>query len=96
MPISGNEVKISVRVYPNSATNEVVGFADRVLQMRIAAPPIKGKANKELIAFLSQILEVGKSKVSIIKGHNLRNKVITIADLSQQEIIERLTTYTKP
>ena len=84
------EAKISVRVYPNAATNEVVGSIDEVLQVRVSAPPIKGKANKELIGFLSRVLDVGESRISIIKGHTSRNKVIAVDGLSRDELLKRL------
>ena len=90
MSILGNEVKISLRVYPNASRNEMVGFADRVFRVRVSAPPIKGKANKELVTFLSGLLGVGKGSVNIIKGHTIRNKVVTIAGLSQEEVMKRL------
>ena len=95
MPIPETEVRISVRVRPGAATNEVVGFSDGVLQVRVAAPPVKGRANKELIAFLSQILDVAKNKIHIMKGHYTRNKVIAVDGLSQPEIMGRLSTYSK-
>ena len=86
-----NSSLLSLRVRPNAARNEVVGFTDGVLEVRIAAPPVKGKANQELIAFLSQTLGVSKSRLTIIKGQTSRHKVIAIAGLSQDEIIRRLT-----
>ncbi len=79
-----------MHVYPNAARNEVVGFADGVLRVKIAAPPLKGKANKELLAFLSQALGVGKDTLTIVKGHTSRNKVIAISGLSREEVIGRL------
>jgi len=85
------KAEISVRVHPNSARNEVVGITDGVWQMRVSAPPVKGKANKELIAFLSRLLGVGKSRIGIIRGHTARNKVITISGLSQKDIVKRLS-----
>jgi uncharacterized protein (TIGR00251 family) len=84
------EARISLHVYPNAARTEVVGFSDEVLGVRVAAPPVKGKANRELVAFLSQILGVGKGSLSIIKGHTSRNKIIAIDGLSQEEAIRRL------
>ena len=80
-----------MRVHPNSARSEVVGITDGVWQMRVSAPPVKGKANKELIAFLSRLLGVGKSQIGIIRGHTTRNKVITISGLSQEDIVKRLS-----
>jgi len=89
--ISGNEEKISLRVYPNASRNESVGFTDGVLRVKISAPPIRGKANRELIAFLSRLLGVGKDSVNIIKGHTTRNKVVAIDGLSREEVMKRLS-----
>ena len=91
MTISGSETKIPLRVHPNAVNNEVMGFAEGVLQVRVSAPPVKGKANKELIGFLSRILGVGRSQISIIRGHTSRNKVIVIGGLSREEIMGRFS-----
>ena len=81
-----------MQVYPNAAKNEVVDFIDGVLRVKVAAPPVKGKANKELIAFLSRVLSVEKSSISIAKGHTSRRKVIAIDGLSQEEVMKRLSS----
>ncbi len=90
--MSSSEAKISLRVYPGAARSEVVGFIDGVLQVRVAAPPVKGQANKELIAFLSKALAVGKGALTIVKGHTSRNKVIAINGLSQEDIMKRFSS----
>ena len=82
---------LHVRVSPNATKNEVFGFTDGVLQVSVAAPPVKGKANKELIAFLSKLLGVSKSSLSIVKGHTNRSKLISIEGLSDEDIITRLS-----
>jgi len=68
----------------------MVGFTDGVLRVKVSAPPIKGKANRELITFLSRLLGVGKGSVSIIKGHTTRNKVVAVDGLSREEVLKRL------
>ncbi len=83
---------ISVRVHPNAKKNELVGFSDGVWQAKVSAPPVKGKANAELIVLLSQVLGVGKNSISIVKGHTSRNKLIAIDGLSQEEIMKRLSS----
>ena len=85
------EVKISLHVYPNAPRNQLVGFSDGVLGIKIAAPPVKGQANRELVAFLSQVLGVGKSSLAILRGHTSRNKLISVSGLSQQEVMQRLS-----
>jgi len=89
--MSGSKVRISLRVHPGAARSEVVGFTDGVLQVRVAAPPVKGQANRELIALLSKALAVGKSALTIVKGHTSQSKVIAIDGLSQEDIMKRLS-----
>ena len=81
---------LRVRVHPNASRSAVVGYTDDILQIKIAAPPVRGKANQELVALLSRMLGISKSAISIEKGHTSRNKVLAISGLSQEEIIERL------
>lgn len=68
------QVKITVQVQPNSSRNEVLGFRDGVLHIKIAAPPVKGKANQELVAFISDILGVRKRNLTIEKGITSKRK----------------------
>ena len=88
--MSQSRAKITVHVRPNARRNEALGFEDGVLRVKIAAPPVKGRANKELIEFLSQLLGVSKGNVTIEKGATSRSKVIGISGLSQAEVSKRL------
>ena len=81
---------IIVQVQPNASQNKVVRFADGVLHLRIAAPPVKGKANQELIRFLSDILGVARSNLTIEKGATSKRKVISIQGLGQEEVMGRI------
>jgi len=87
--IQGN--RLALKVTPNAGRNEIIGFSDGVLQVRIAAPPVKGKANKELTDFLSKTLGVSKSSISIVKGQTSRNKVIAIEGISREDILKRIS-----
>jgi uncharacterized protein (TIGR00251 family) len=91
MFVSEGAVTISLRVQPNAARNEVLGFADDILRVRVAAPPVKGKANRELVDFLSHVLQVNKSRVTILRGQATRNKIIAVAGLTREEITRRLS-----
>lgn len=86
-------VRIVVRVQPNASQNELLGFKDGVLRLRIAAPPTKGKANRELVTFLSDILGVSKRDLIIEKGMTGKRKVIRVSGLTQSEVIERTTGH---
>jgi uncharacterized protein (TIGR00251 family) len=85
-----SEARISLHVYPNAPRNQVVSFEGGVLAVKVAAPPAKGQANRELVAFLSQQLGVSKSRLAIIRGHTSRNKLISVSGLTKEEVIRRL------
>ena len=85
--------RILARVQPNARRSEVVGFTDGVLQVRVAAPPVKGRANLELIALLSDVLGVGRSALTIEKGLTSRNKTIAINGLGQDRVASLLERH---
>lgn len=70
---------IRVKVIPKSPRTELVGeMADGTLKIRIAAPPEKGKANTELIKFLSKHFNVPKDQISIVSGQTDPLKLIRL------------------
>ena len=77
---------ITVQVQPGASRNRVTRYAEDVLHVRIAAPPVKGKANRELIEFLSDILGVSRGRLSIEKGHTSRRKVIAVEGMCEGEV----------
>ena len=84
---------IAVRVQPNAGQNKVVHFKDGVLHLKIAAPPVKGKANEELIKFLSDILGVAKGRLTIEKGMTSRNKIVAVREMEQDAVTGLLEQY---
>ena len=86
-----NEVKILVQVHPGARKNEVLRFEDGVWHIKVAAPPVEGKANKALIEFLSDVLEVSKSRISIEKGMTSRKKMVVVVGTSEEELGKRMT-----
>lgn len=83
---------LAIKVTPNAGHNEIVGFKQDILYLKIAAPPDKGKANKELIDFLADNLGIKKSAVLIVKGQISRHKTIVIEGMDGDEILKRLTS----
>ena len=69
---------LMVKVIPNAHKNEVVGYQEGVLKVRIQAPPDKGMANDALIELLSEKFSVPKSKITILSGHSSRLKKVSI------------------
>lgn len=85
-------VSISVRVHPGAKRSELTGFSGDMWQVKVAAPPVKGKANAELIVLLSQVLDLSKSNITIVRGATSRSKIIAIEGLTQEEVTKRLAS----
>jgi len=83
-------IRISIKVQPNARQNEILRYQDEVLHIRIAAPPVKGKANRELLRFLSDILGLSQSQLTIEKGMTSRVKVVGITRLTREQIMAQL------
>jgi len=85
-------VLLRLYVQPDSLNNEFSGlFGDR-LKCKITAPPIDGKANKNVVEFLSRFLNISKSKIHIMKGLQSRNKDLLI-QLSLDDILKKFESF---
>jgi uncharacterized protein (TIGR00251 family) len=70
--------RLSVKIIPNASRTEIAGREGRAWKIRLAAPPVEGKANDALIEFLSDVLDVPKSSISIIQGHSSKHKILDV------------------
>lgn len=69
-------VEISVRAQPRASRSEVVGLHGAQIKIRIAAPPVDGAANTELIKLLAKALGVSRSALRVVRGEGSRSKVV--------------------
>ncbi len=70
---------IRVKVKPNAKKDEVKQLESDYFEVRVTAPPEKGKANSRVIELLSKHLKIPKSKIKIKKGEKSREKVFEIS-----------------
>ncbi|MCL5264213.1 MAG: DUF167 domain-containing protein [Chloroflexi bacterium] len=82
--------RLKIRVQPGASKNEIVGFQDDLVRIRLTAPPVEGKANKALVSLLAGILRVSKADISIVTGQAGREKLVDVAGLSSDELKSRL------
>jgi uncharacterized protein YggU (UPF0235/DUF167 family) len=83
---------ISVKVVPRAARDEIVGWLDGALKVRIAAVPEGGRANGALETLLAAALGLKKSAVRVAAGHGAQRKRVEIDGLDRAEIERRLGT----
>lgn len=94
-PVSTNKsgnVTIRILAKPGAKQNCITDITDEGVGVQIAAPPVEGEANTELVKFFSKVLGLRKSDVSLDRGSKSRNKMLVISSevISVERTIEIL------
>ncbi|MHB1390497.1 MAG: DUF167 domain-containing protein [Thermoleophilia bacterium] len=86
---------LKVRVVPGARKSQLAGESAGRLRVRLMAPPVEGKANRELMRFLAAILGVRKNRVSLVSGERSREKTVLLAGVSLSDVRDRLDAALK-
>lgn len=73
-----NRLLLNVYIQPNAPRDDYAGIYNDCIKLRIKAPPVDGRANKELLRFLGKIFAVPQSSVRLVQGEGSRYKKIEI------------------
>jgi uncharacterized protein (TIGR00251 family) len=79
---------VSVRLQPRARRDEVIGERAGAIVIRVTAPPVDGKANAALCAFVARAAGVPPSRVSVVRGQTSRDKVVRV-DGVDEEILKQ-------
>ena len=74
----GDGVILDLHIQPGAKKTEIVGLHGAALKIRLAAPPVDGKANAELVRFLADAFDVPQRQVTIVRGETSRQKSVRI------------------
>lgn len=83
-------VSLALTVQPRAGRTAVVGEHGGALKIRLAAPPVDGAANAELIDFLAKSLAVRKADVEIRAGETSKRKLVFVRGIAASDVLERL------
>ena len=81
---------IAVKVVPRAAKDEIVGWLEDALKVRVQAPPQDGRANRALEELLAEALSLKKNAVTVTTGRASAHKRVAIEGLTRDEIVRRL------
>ncbi len=87
---SDDGVIFNVKLVPNSSFSKIADYTNEYARIKISAPPIENKANKELISFCSSLFDVNKSKISIVSGEKSKLKKVLIKDTKIDYLSQKL------
>lgn len=74
----GDDLTLDIHLQPKASKDEFAGLHGERLKIRLTAPPVEGKANAHLLAFLGEEFGVAKSQVQLISGELNRQKRVRI------------------
>lgn len=86
---------VTVHVQPGSSRTECVGIHGDAIKIRLAARPIDGAANDELIRFIADRCAVPRTHVHILAGAEARRKRLCVKEVSAQVLLARLLPRTE-
>ncbi len=93
---AGNETVLCVRVQPRASRNELTGWRDGVLSIRLTAPPVDGSANRACREFLAAALGVRRADLELVSGEKSRDKRFRITGMSAEQLAAVLRQRLKP
>jgi uncharacterized protein len=86
-------VVFSVKVVPGGSRRRLAGVLGDALKVNLTAPPEKGRANKELIVFLSELLDCSSRDLKIISGPQNAHKEVFVQNFTSNQLLQRLKPF---
>jgi uncharacterized protein (TIGR00251 family) len=83
-------VVLSVKVQPRASKNSIESNAGNELRIKVTAPPVDSAANEALVRYLSEILNIPRNRIEILRGHSSRHKIVKLFGISGVELLKRL------
>ena len=77
-------------VEPRASRDEILGWRNDVLRVRVTAPPVEGAANAAVVALVARALRVASSTVRVVRGERGRDKRVRVAGLTDADVRTRL------
>ena len=87
---------LHVHVHPRAHKTAIREWIGDVLHISVCASPKENEANLELLRFLSELLDIPKTSLELVRGHRGRTKQISIPDSAQPALRERTTGSNPP
>jgi uncharacterized protein (TIGR00251 family) len=89
----GGSFRFEVHAKPRAKKSRLGGVRpDGSVEIALAAPPVDGAANEELVRFLAAALGVGKRSVEIVRGGSSQKKLVAVHGLDRATLLEALTS----
>lgn len=75
---NGEVVTLTLHIQPGAKRSEIAGLHGEALKIRLAAPPVEGRANEALLKFIAKLFGVPVRQVELKQGGQSRHKVVAV------------------
>lgn len=82
----GGRLLLTVHAKPRAKKSAIRGFREGGVELAVAAPPVDGAANEEIVRALSGWLSVPKRDIEIVRGTSGREKIVAVTGISEQAL----------
>jgi uncharacterized protein (TIGR00251 family) len=76
---NGESITLTLHVQPGAKRSEIAGLHGDALKIRLAAPPIEGRANEALLKFIAKLFDVPLRSVELKQGGQSRHKLVAVS-----------------
>ena len=83
-------LRFEVHAKPRAKKSKIVGLRGDAVEIALAAPPVDGAANEELIRLLAEVLGIPKRSVELVRGDTSQKKLVAVSGLTAELVKERL------
>ena len=83
-------MRLRIHAQPRAARSDLAGVHNGRLKIRLAAPPVDGAANEELVRFLARLLDVPRSRISLVAGGASKHKLVQVEGITLASTLSKL------
>lgn len=86
-------LRFEVHAKPRARKSAIVGISDGKLEAALGAPPVDGAANEALVELLSDVLDLPKRAITILRGGSSRHKLVSVEGIDEGSLRSRLARH---
>jgi uncharacterized protein len=83
--------RLNVHLTPRASRDQIEGWRDGVLRVRVSAPPVDGRANEALIRVIAAALKIAPSRIRVVGGAVSRIKLLEVDGMSWEDVKRAIT-----
>jgi len=88
---NGETITLTLHVQPGAKHSEIAGLHGEALKIRLAAPPVEGRANEALLKFIAELFAVPLRQVELKQGAQSRHKLVAVSgsNVDPEKLLDR-------